>query len=206
VPTELRDYQFEIIGKYHAEVSAGRRRILLVAPTGSGKTVVAGAVVADVEQRGQRILFLAHRRELIRQTSRKLHDLGIDHGILADGFPARLHEPVQIAMIQTLHARAVRSTKMLLPEADIVIVDEAHHARAKTYAKLLEHYPQAIVLGPTATPCRGDGRGLGNTFDTMIECPPVQALIDGGYLVPTIVYAPTTPNLKGVRVRQRRLR
>jgi DNA repair protein RadD len=100
----------------------------------------------------------------------------------------------------------VRSTKMLLPEADIVIVDEAHHARAKTYAKLLEHYPQAIVLGLTATPCRGDGRGLGNTFDTMIECPPVQALIDGGYLVPTIVYAPTTPNLKGVRVRQRRLR
>jgi superfamily II DNA or RNA helicase len=149
----------------------------------------------------RRVLVLVHRRELLTQASRKLHDLGIDHGILAAGFPVRLHAPVQIASIQTLDARAIRSARMELPEADIVIVDEAHHARAKTYAKLIDHYPHAIVLGMTATPCRADGLGLGNAFDTIIECPPVQALIDGHWLVPTVVYAPTRPNLKGVRVR-----
>jgi superfamily II DNA or RNA helicase len=202
--TELRPYQADVIGKFEAEVAAGRQRILLVAPTGAGKTVIAAAIIAALvqDEGGRRVLFLAHRRELLTQTSRKLHDFGIDHGILAAKFPARLHAPVQIASIQTLDARALRSARMDLPEAEIVIVDEAHHARAATYAKLLDHYPHAIVLGMTATPCRADGLGLGNAFDTMIECPPVQALIDGGWLVPTVVYAPITPNLKGIRVRR----
>jgi DNA repair protein RadD len=86
------------------------------------------------------------------------------------------------------------------PEADIVIFDEAHHARAWTYVQIAEAYPDAVILGLTATPCRGDGRGLGNVFKTMIECPPVQALIDLKHLVPTKVYAPSIPNLNGVKV------
>ncbi len=81
-----------------------------------------------------------------------------------------------------------------------MVIDEAHHCRAKTYRKIIEAYPEAIILGMTATPCRGDGRGLGNIFDCMVECPPVQALIDLGFLVPTKVYAPVRPDLKGVRV------
>ena len=109
-------------------------------------------------------------------------------------------EPVQIASIQTLSARAIRSRTIDLPRADLVVIDEAHHCRAKTYRKIIESYPKAIILGMTATPCRGDGRGLGNVFDCIIECPPVQALIDLGFLVPTRVYAPVVPDLKGVRV------
>ena len=89
-----------------------------------------------------------------------------------------------------------------LPHADIVFVDEAHHCRANTYRKILESYPDAKIIGLTATPCRRDGRGLGATFDTMIECPQISDLIADGYLVTTRVFAPTTPDLKGVRVRQ----
>ena len=80
------------------------------------------------------------------------------------------------------------------------MIDEAHHARARTYRRIIDAYPEAVILGMTATPCRGDGRGLGNVFDCMVECPPVQELIDLGFLVPTKVYAPVVPDLKGVRV------
>ncbi len=147
-----------------------------------------------------RVLFLAHRRELILQTSRKLYELGIDHGILLPGYPVRLHEPVQVASIATLHARAVRSNLISMPEADLVIVDEAHHVLARSYMRILEAYPGAVVLGLTATPCRGDGRGLGTAFEALVECPSVAELIQDGFLVPTKVYAPSQPDLKGVRV------
>jgi DNA repair protein RadD len=167
---------------------------------GSGKTVIAGAIIREEVARGRRVLFLARRRELILQTSSKLYDFGVDHGVLLPGYPVRMHEPVQVASIATIHARAIRSNKLGLPEADVVVIDEAHHARAKTYAKLLQAYPNAIVLGLTATPCRGDGRGLGNVFQVIVECPSVADLIDLKYLVPTKVYAPSVPDLKGVRI------
>ena len=86
--------------------------------------------------------------------------------------------------------------------ADLIIVDEAHRACARTYQQILDAYPDATILGLTATPCRGDGRGLGNIFDCIVECPGVRELVDLGFLVPTRVYAPTTPDLKGVGTAQ----
>jgi DNA repair protein RadD len=117
---------------------------------------------------------------------------------------ARPMECVQVASIQTLTARAIRSNRMKPPPADIVIIDECHHAVADSYRKIREQYPDAIILGLTATPCRGDGRGLGNDFGTMIQAPQVPELIKLGVLVPTKVYAPVDPDLKGVD-RPRRL-
>src|SRR6516165_7017305 len=67
-------------------------------------------------------------------------------------------------------------------------------------ARLLTPIPNAVLLGPTATPCRGDGRGLGGIFEVIIECPQVAELIEQGHLVKTRVYAPVIPDLKGVRV------
>jgi len=197
---QLRPYQQDIIARIEAEIAAGRRRVLLVAPTGSGKTVIAGAVIKEAVSRSKRILFLAHRRELIQQASAKLHAVGVDHGIIQAGFPTRPGEAVQVASVQTLHARAVRTSKIELPLADLVVLDEAHHCRARTYRRLLDAYPAAAILGMTATPCRGDGRGLGNAFETIVECPPVADLIAGGFLVPTRVYAPSRPDLSGVPV------
>jgi DNA repair protein RadD len=196
----LRDYQTNAVSRVLDAIEAGKKRILLVAPTGAGKTVLAAALVDNALRKQKRVLFLAHRRELIKQASNKLHATGIDHGILLPGYGPRPEEPVQVASIATLHARAFQSRRMDLPEADLVIVDEAHHCRARTYTKILEAYPQAVVIGLTATPCRGDGRGLGNVFEMMIECPSVAELIEGGFLVGTKVYAPYRPDLKGVKV------
>jgi superfamily II DNA or RNA helicase len=149
----------------------------------------------------KRVLVLAHTREIIKQTSAKLYAHGIEHGIIQAGFMTRPYEPVQIASIQTLSARAIRTERMAMPPADILLIDEAHHCPANTYSKIIEAYPDAVVIGLTATPCRGDGRGLGGIFDTIIECPQVAELIEQKYLVRTRVFAPVDPDLKGIETR-----
>ena len=78
--------------------------------------------------------------------------------------------------------------RMELPPADILIIDECHHCPAQTYRKIIDAYPQAVLIGLTATPCRGDGRGLGGIFDVIVECPQVGELVDEQkYLVKTRV-------------------
>jgi DNA repair protein RadD len=196
---DLRPYQRETIADFHRRVEGGGHHILLVAPTASGKTVIGAEIIRAKTRTRKSVLVLAHRREIIGQTSRKLHDLGIAHGIIQAGFPARPLEDVQVASIQTLWTRAIHRERMELPPADLLVVDEAHHCPANTYRKIIESYPKAILLGLTATPCRGDGRGLGGIFDTLIECPQVATLIEQGFLVKTHVFAPVDPNLKGVR-------
>jgi DNA repair protein RadD len=199
--TPLWEFQTHVIAKVAAEIATGKRKVIVVSPTGSGKTVMATALIRTVA-RGGRVLFLDHRRELTAQCSRKLHAAGIDHGIIQAGFPSRPGERVQVASVQSLHARAIRGSAMDMPEADLVIVDEAHHVRARTYQRIIEAYPDAIIIGLTATPCRADGRGLGNVFETMVEAPQIAELIELGHLVPTTVYAPSRPDLTGVAVRR----
>jgi DNA repair protein RadD len=196
---ELRDYQVNVIANVEREIAAGNRRIVLVAPTGSGKTIIAGEIIQHYVDRYRPVLVVAHRLEIVTQTSGKLFDRKISHGIIKAGFEPRPMARVQVASVQTVWARAMRSQAMLLPPADLVIIDECHHATAHTWRKLIEAYPDAVLIGLTATPCRGDGRGLGSIFTTMIECPQVGELIAQGYLVKTRVYAPVDPDLTGVR-------
>lgn len=195
----LRDYQSEVLERVWSMRDGGKRKVLLVAPTGSGKTVIGSAMVKQAAGQGLRVMFMVHRRELVKQSAAKLWDVGIDAGIIQAGFPMRLEEPVQVASVQTLHARAMRSSAITLPEADLVIVDEAHHILAKTWTDIANEYPGSLIVGLTATPCRGDGRGLGRMFEVMVECPDVAELIKRGYLVGTKVYAPAVPDLKGVK-------
>jgi superfamily II DNA or RNA helicase len=196
---ELRRYQTDVITEFEARAKDGKRRVLLVAPTASGKTVVAAAVIQEFVTRRQNVLVLAHRREIIDQTSKKLTAHRIKHGIIQAGVSPRPMERVQVASIQTLWVRAMRSHAMQLPPADLLLIDEAHHTPAETYRKIIDAYPDAIVLGLTATPCRGDGRGLGGIFEIMIQCPQVAQLILQGYLVKTRTYAPVDPDLRGVK-------
>jgi DNA repair protein RadD len=199
--TELRPYQKDVVGEFERTVEAGCKHIILVAPTGSGKTIIGGEIIRHMTTRGQSVLVLAHRREIITQTSGKLTDHGIRHGVIQAGLENlfRPMESVQVASVQTLWVRAVRSESMPLPPANLLIIDEAHHCPANTYSKIIDAYPDAVLLGLTATPCRGDGRGLGGIFETLIECPQVAALIEGKYLVKTRVYAPVDPDLRGVK-------
>jgi DNA repair protein RadD len=96
----------------------------------------------------------------------------------------------------------MRTDKIPLPAAGLIIIDEAHHVAAQTWRMILEEYPNARLIGLTATPCRSDGRGLGNFFDELIEGPQIPELIAAKYLVPTIYYAPAEPDLCGVETRQ----
>jgi len=200
--TEDRQYQRDIIADYHETVAAGQTRIILVAPTGAGKTVIAADIIKAAIASWRRILVVSHRREIVAQTSEKLTGLGISHGIIQAGFSPRPLEPVQVASIQTLHARAIRTDRMDLPIAHLLVIDECHHAPASTYQAIIDAYPaDTILLGLTATPCRGDGRGLGSIFQVIIETPQVAELIKLGYLVKTKVFAPVlSPDLTGVRV------
>jgi superfamily II DNA or RNA helicase len=198
----LRPYQVDAIERCRREVGRGRRRVVLVAPTGSGKTVIASAIVAGAAEKGKRGLFLAHRRELVTQASRKLYEAGIDAGIVLPGFPPRPEQPIQVSSVQSLTARAIRTSAMEMPDADLVVIDECHHVTASTYQVILAAYPDAVILGLSATPARADGRGLGSTFDTIVECPSVAELTAADHLVPARVFAPPAPDLTGVKVRR----
>jgi superfamily II DNA or RNA helicase len=201
----LFDYQTKFVADFNQAITAGVKRMLGVAPTGSGKTVMATAIVKDAVAQYKRVLFVAHRDELITQAVDKLRRFGdLVPGIIKAGRDKdqRPQALVQVASVQTLHARAFRSKTMELPLAEIVVIDEAHHARARTYQQIVDAYPNAIVLGLTATPCRGDGRGLGNIFETLIECPQIAELIKLDRLVRPKIYAPAPPDLHGVHIRQ----
>jgi len=157
---KLRDYQIELVGLVEAEFSLGLKRVLLQSPCGSGKTIIAVALIRLALDKGEEVLFLAHRRELVFQCSDKLKWLGIPHGIIMAGEPRSLIESVQVASIQTLIKRLKRNT-ISLPMANLIICDECHHNASKTHLELIDQYPEARIIGLTATPQRHDGKGLG---------------------------------------------
>jgi DNA repair protein RadD len=197
----LRPYQTEVVDRVE-DLLGSAARPLIVAPTGSGKTVIAAEIINRVVARGGRVLVIAHRREIITQTRDKLIAAGVTPGIVLAGFERELRPmaAVQVAGIQTLHTRAMRSNKMPMPAATLVVIDEAHHARAKTYQAVIDAYPDALIIGLTATPVRGDGRGLGNIFTELVEAPQIPDLIKLGHLVSTKVFAPVEKDVaKGVR-------
>jgi superfamily II DNA or RNA helicase len=191
----LRDYQIDIVEKIEQAIASGKRRILVVLPTGGGKTVACAEKIRRDAAQYLRSLFLCHRIEILGQTSQRLieHDMPLGaHGIIQAGRAADLRPqaPVQIASIDTLHARLKRDA-IDLPTADVVYFDEAHRARGRTREALLNRFPNAVWIGWTATPIRGDGRGLGgDLFQEMITGPSTPELIKLGALVPPKVYAP----------------
>lgn len=198
---ELRPYQQKTIQSLRESVAGGAKSTCLQVPTGGGKTIIAGGIIASALDRGRRVLFLVHRRELAHQTSEKLAEFGIDHGILMSGHASELHKPVQIASIQTLGSR-LRGEFFQPPQAHLVIVDEAHRSASPQYRNIIEnHYPDSVIMGLTATPCRSDGTGLGVVFDDLVQGPTVTELTSMGYLVPVRYFAPASPDLDGVEVR-----
>jgi superfamily II DNA or RNA helicase len=185
------------------------RRVLLVLPTGGGKTVVASAFVLYFLAASKRVLMLAHRRELIKQAFCKMVRNGVDPssiGIIMAGTsrrpcdsvappPSSLSDeklwdvwarsrpgaPVQIGSIDTFRNHVA-------PPVDVVIVDEAHRSLAKSYSDVQLAYPKAWHLGLTATPFRADGKGLGDAYDDLVVAATYLELIAEGFLVRPICY------------------
>lgn len=197
---DLREYQTRAIVDLRGAYERGNRAVLLVSPTGSGKTVIMGEIIRSSLAQGNSVLFLAHRRELINQVSKRLDSVGVDHGVIQSGHPRLLPwERVQVASIPTLASRLTRGEAM--PHADLVVIDEAHHARAATYGKILNAYPEASILGATATPWRTDGRGLGEIFEDLVVAARPRELIERGYLVPYTGFAYDAPDTSKLKKR-----
>ncbi len=198
---ELRSYQMLAVDGVRRAYLQGLKSPLLVLPTGGGKTVCFTYIASTAASKAKRVLILVHRVELLRQTSAALHLFGVSHGLINPKFTPDMQEPVQVASVQTLVRRLDK-----LPDPDLIIVDEAHHANAGTWQKIINAYPNARTLGVTATPCRGDGKGLGvdtgGFFDSLVLGPTVKELIEGGYLVKPRVYAPADKiDLSSIRSR-----
>lgn len=193
----LRDYQSDAIGRLTQALADGHRPVL-VSPTGSGKTVMAVAMMTAVANAGRRALFLAPRRELVTQTVQKLVAAGLPAGVIMAGEDPRSYAPIQVASVQTLHRR-LKGNRILVPQADLVVVDECHLSITKSTMGILERYPEAHIVGLTATPSRADGRALGMVYDSIVPVASVADLTAQGHLCPAIYYAPSEPDLSEIR-------
>jgi len=172
----LRDYQQDLISKTFAAWSSGMRKVLLQLSTGGGKTIIFAVVASELTCRGEGVLVVAHREELILQAADKMAvTTGVQPGIIKAGYKPT-DSLIQVGSIQTLARRKT------YPKAELVIVDEAHHASAASYRKLLDAYPNALILGVTATPRREDGYGLRDVFDHLVCSISTLELITLGYL------------------------
>lgn len=191
----LRDYQWAILLEVARLMRAGYRRILIQLPTGGGKTVMAAAMMGSAALLGLTSEFIVHRKELINQTSKSFTAMGINHGFIASGREMDLSHDVILAGVQTL----VRRLAAILPP-DLAVLDEAHHATAGTWERVLQEYGDAYVVGLTATPSRLDGRGLSDRFDIMVRGPSPRVLIQRGYLSEYEYFAPSLPDFSEVPV------
>lgn len=191
----LRPYQSAALDELRARIAGGARRLVLTCPTGGGKTVIAAEIVRSAVARGSRVVFLAHRKELIDQTLDKLSRFGVEAGVvMGDDSRRASYLPVQVCSTPTLANRLDR-----LPPADLVIYDEVHHACSNTSRKILAAYGSAVVIGLTATPWRRDRLGLSDMFDGSVLAAKPRELMDQGSLVEYDCFAYDAPDLDEVR-------
>ncbi len=213
----LRPYQSQAIAAVRSRLESGVKRLVLVLATGGGKTVVAAHIVASAVARGTHVLFVAHRRELIKQSWTKLVRNGIhpkDIGVIMAAVPtgplpvaldmslsdaelwARYARRLPNAQVQVASLDSIRNKAK--PVARLVIVDECHRSVSKSYVDLLAYYCNSVVIGLTATPYRADNRGLGeevtsgdrtwSLFQDLVVVASPRLLIQEGFLVEPRVF------------------
>lgn len=184
----LRDYQIEICEKIN-EAFEAHRSVMMQMPTGTGKTVVLASLVKQYLNRDAdcSVLIVAHRIELIEQIGEHLRGYGIAYGVIAGGRKTKKAESVMVASIQTLSSKLSTLGSLLYPS--LVVIDEAHHALAKTYQILWAAWPEAKFLGLTATPYRMSGDGFTDLFEVLVDSWSVKQFIADGWLSPYDYYS-----------------
>lgn len=201
VALKLRPYQVDLVDRTRKQVTPKRlggfgvRRVILQSGTGSGKGTMSAFLAQQGWKKGSRVLLLADKRKLVWQFVRDLNKLGVPHGIVMSGDSVHTNASVVVASRDTLIAwmKAGRD----IGHFDIIIIDEAHLSLGAGFQWLLAKFPMAYVIGPTATPARGDGRRLDDYWEAM-ECGvPTSQLIAEGWLLAPEVYHP--PELAAAR-------
>ncbi len=195
---EARAYQTEAVQNLRIGLSQGFKRQILSSPTGSGKTEIGMILVRGAIAKGKRVGFLCNRINLVGQTSARFFRAGISHGVIQGSNTSRTYENVIVASIQTVAKRG-------MPPVDFLIIDEAHGtAGSKDYRKVIAAH-KGPVIGLSATPfSKGLGKFYtelnGPLFEQMVIAATIQDLVDQGYLVDCDVYAPSQPDLSGVKL------
>lgn len=191
----LHPFQRDAIDQIKISVRAGSRRPLLVAPTGAGKTVMFCHITANFFAAQKTVFILVHRQELITQTSAMLDRYGIPHGVIDPSSSYDAGKLVHVCSVQTLVRRLKNYNA-----PDLIIVDEAHHAVAGTWKRILDASATSLVLGVTATPERLDGAGLKGVFDDLIRGPEVADLIEQGFLSRPEYWSHPSMDMSGKRI------
>jgi superfamily II DNA or RNA helicase len=191
---KLRPYQEQLIKELYYLLKT-TMRVLVVSPTGSGKTVITASIIKDAISRGRKCWFIVHREELVLQTKETMAKIGVTCGIIKAGFDES-ESNVQICSVQTMASRGV------LPDAgDVVVIDEAHTVSFYSWIKdFLESRDDCFVIGVTATPWRAKkGEGMALLYgEYLCACSP-RELQQNGYLVPSRVYGFSAFDLKGIK-------
>lgn len=178
-----RAYQQELIDGARNAFRQGHMRVLLVSSTGSGKSIVIGAIAKGLSDNSNDTLILAHRSRLIKQLLGTMRKFEVVSMWIRGS--AKLRYFVRLGMVETIRRRLKK-----LPAPKYIIIDEAHHSLSAQYLEIIKHYPDARVIGLSATPERTDGKGLGEVYTTMIEGPPMRWFIDNGFLADYIYIEP----------------
>ena len=196
----LRPFQQEAINSLRRSLSNGRKRLVLYSPTGSGKSVICQSLTESALARGKRVAIIANRVQLVKQMAERFEDHGIRYGILQGGNTASIHLPVVICSINTVEKRG-------LPDCDLIIIDEGHAcAGSKRYRELLFQRNNVPVIALSATPfSKGmakpykelDGEPL---FQELVIAATIRELIELEFLVDCEIYAPSEPDLTGLRL------
>ena len=169
----LRDYQNEALEALREHIRHGRRRAVLSAPTGSGKTVIASALCQAAVEKGSRTVFAVDRIALVEQTSARLHEAGIEHGVVQGDNCRRVWSPLIVASQQTLEKR-----KTGIEDYDLIIVDECHTQR-RAFTDWLRK-SEAVTIGLSATPFSS---GLAETYDAVVNARTTDRLVEDGWLI-----------------------
>lgn len=185
----LRNYQNNIVALSRQAIRDGYKSIMVVSPTGSGKTVIFAYIAYMASLKEKRVLILTHREEIFSQTLEKLAAYGIYAGKISSGSRRTLRD-IQVGMIQTVANRLDRIEKQ-----DLIIIDEGHHVVAKTWSKVLQHFSNVPKLLFTATSIRTDGSGFSDLCDYMIKGNDVIQLVADGWLTVSLLKTPAKEHL-----------
>ncbi len=186
---ELRPYQETTIEQLREALRRGHKRIILCAPTGSGKTEMAIHLIREAREKGSRVAFVADRITLVDQTSARLYDYGIPHGIAQSSNTRARYERIQVCSAQTIEKRAYWNS------LDLLIIDEAHVQR-KAILKFAKDWG-GPVIGLTATPLTP---GLNETYTHLVNATTTDALLAEGWLASLRIYAATPMDMRGAKV------
>ena len=178
----LREYQKEIINNVKNAYRKGKNAPCIVLPCGGGKSVIVAEIAKKTTAKGNRVLFIVHRKELCDQIFKTFREWGVNMSLCT------------IGMVQTV----CRHIDRIKPPA-LIITDENHHSKASSYMTIYKAFPKAHRVGVTATPVRLDGSGLADVNDELIIGVDAKWLIDNHYLAPYDYYAPSLVDLTGIK-------